>query len=251
MFSPKTEQLKTLVEKYPAGLEKLSPVLDKKTNVYIDYANVVGWQDRLGWKIHLKRLKNLLDSFDTVNSVKFYYGTLEGDERSEALIEDLTKWGYEVKTKPVKIMHLPMDVSSIDLASPTILQDFIKKPFLNKLKVEDIEYLNKRLQELNAGGTRFLEVRKCNFDVEIGVDMLLDHHRHGIEIENFVLWSGDSDFANPAEQLMKDNKRVVIFSRSGKVAPELAQTGAEIFDIRKIREYICRQSDLFESDLTK
>ena len=47
------------------------------TNVYIDFANVLGWQDKLKWHIDQKRLKQFLDSFTTINSVKFYSGTCE------------------------------------------------------------------------------------------------------------------------------------------------------------------------------
>ena len=40
--------------------------------LYIDYANVRPWSEKLGWHIELKRLKQFLDSFDTVEAINFY-----------------------------------------------------------------------------------------------------------------------------------------------------------------------------------
>lgn len=79
MFKPKTERIRQLAKEYPERISELGQIFDKSTNIYIDFANVMGWQDRLGWHISLKRLKQLLDSFDTVRDVKFYSGTLVGD----------------------------------------------------------------------------------------------------------------------------------------------------------------------------
>jgi len=40
--------------------------------------------------------------------------------------------------------------------------------------------------------------------------MLIDYGKNGIE--NFILWSGDSDFADPVRQLLSDGKKVVLFA---------------------------------------
>jgi len=104
-------------------------------------------------------------------------------------------------------------------------------------KVSYIEYLNDKLRELNRRGILFIEHRKCNFDVEISRDILLDFEKN--KIENFVLWSGDSDFADLVSQLQKNNKNVFIFSTARRVSVELAQTKAPIFEIKKIKEFIC------------
>lgn len=66
--------------------------------------------------------------------------------------------------------------------------------------------------------------------------MLIDYRN---DIETFVLWSGDSDFADPVNQLLKDKKNVVIFATARRVSTELAETRARIFDIKKIKEFIC------------
>ena len=245
MFQAKTERIKKLSQKYPERILELERIFDKKRNVYIDFANVIRWQDKLKWHIDLKRLKQFLDSFDTINLVKFYSGTIIGEEESEKFIEDIKKMNYDVHTKPVKIMNLSIDVSSIPIDSPILLRDFIRKPLLAKFDLETIEYLNKKLKELNDKGIKFIEDLKCNFDVEIGRDMLLDYEKNGIE--NFVLWSGDSDFADPINQLLNDGKKVILFATARKVASELNELkkkGLLIFDIQKIRNFICWKKEI-------
>lgn len=245
MFIPKTDRIKQIAEKYPEKITELEKIFDKATNIYIDYANVRPWANKLHWHIEPKRLKQFFNSFDTVKSVKIYNGTLVGDEVSEKLNKELEDFGYELKTKPVKIMKKSIDVSSIPSTSSVILENFIRKPLLQKFKVETIEYLNFQLQELNKQGILFIEDKKCNFDVELGRDMLIDYDKNGIEV--FVLWSGDSDFADPVEQLLKDGKHVYIFATARKVASELNELqkqGLMIYDIQKIRNFICWKKEI-------
>ena len=89
---------------------------------------------------------------------------------------------------------------------------------------------------------------------------LVKDHRTGVEtsnvhavmdgdIDNFILWSGDSDFADPIQQLVDDNKKVMIFAVARRVSVELGQSQAGIFDIRKIKEFICRSKEL-SSEIT-
>ncbi len=245
MFKPKTERIKQLASEYPEKIEELDRIFDKKTNVYIDYANVRPWSQKLGWHIDLKRLKQLLGSFDTVGDVKFYHGTLVGNENSETMIAEAANLGYLVKTKPVKIMRISIDVSSIPANSPDLLKDFIRKPLLKKLRVETIEALNNELRLLNQQGITYIEDLKSNFDVEIGRDMLRDYDTDGLD--NFILWSGDSDFEDPIRQLLTDKKKVVLFATARRVASELNELrneGLIIFDIQKIKEFICYKKEM-------
>ena len=75
--------------------------------------------------------------------------------------------------------------------------------------------------------------------------MLIDYERNGIE--NFVLWSGDSDFADPLSQLLQDGKRVFLFATARRVAAELNDLGKKglvIYDIQKIRDFICWKKEI-------
>ncbi len=242
MFNPRTERIKKLSELFSERIKELENIFVGSVNVYIDYGNVFRWQNKLKWHIDVKRLKQLLDSFSTVREIKFYDGTLEEDKKSEQWINYLKSVGYCVRTKPVKIMRLSVDASSIQRNSPALLENFIKKSFLKKLDLEIIEFLNSKLAELNSKGILYIEDMKCNFDVEIGRDMLLDYERN--KIDTYILWSGDSDFIDPVKQLLEDDKKVFIFATSRRVSAELSEVGAPIFDIRKIKEFICWPKEL-------
>lgn len=239
-FTAKTERIASLAQTFAGRIAELKEIFEAPTYVYSDYANVRPWADRLRWHVDLKRLKQLLDSFDTVRAVKLYQGTLVGDRDSETLIRDVSTAGYEVITKPVKIMRHSIDVSSVAPDSSDILKSFVRTPLLRQLKLEAVAYLNDRLRELNRAGTLWLEDRKCNFDVEIGRDLLRDFDQR--RADTFVLWSGDSDFAGPVEELLANGKRVYLFATARRVSTELSALrarGLVVFDIQKIREFIC------------
>lgn len=244
MFSPKNENIKSLAELNQKMIQQLENFFDKNTNVYIDFANVLGWQKKLNWRIDIIRLKEFLDSFSNIKSVKFYYGTLAGDKNSERIINDAKTGGYEIITKPVKIIKIPINALSIPLNSAIILEDFIKKPLLLKFDLETIEFINSKIRGLNEQGIFYLEHRKCNFDVEIGRDIEIDFIKNNNE--NFALWSGDSDFADITSHISSSNKKVMLFMTNGRISSELANSirNKNMFDIKKIKEFIAFPKDL-------
>jgi hypothetical protein len=188
----------------------------------------------------------LLDSFDTIQSIKFYYGTLVGDVHSEKLMSEVKSLGYDRRTKPVKIMRLPINTYSIAPDSPDILKNFISKSLLKKLKIQTIEYLNGELRDLNRQGIYLIEEQKCNFDVELGRDMLTDF-ANDPTIRHVVLWSGDSDFADPLLQMLLDGHQTTLFGTAQRIATELNNLvphGLYIFDIHKIKDFICMPKEM-------
>lgn len=245
MFKPATKRIEKLAEIFPDVIKELDNIFSKNTNVYIDWQNVVHWQDKLGWHIHTRRLKQLLDSFDTVKKVSVYTGTLDGNNKSCETITEFKNCGYQVETKPVKIMPYSIDASSIPANSPALLQPFIKKPLLSVLNIKTIETLNTFFSDLNKQGILYLEDKKCNFDVEIGRDIFLDLNKGNID--NFVLWSGDSDFVDPVNAVRKAEKEVVLFSTSGRVSSELSDLKTLVFEIKKIKEFICWPKEIPQS----
>lgn len=246
MFTPTTNRIAELSKLFPDVIQQLEQMLSGDVIVYIDYWNVIHWKNRLGWHIEEKRLKQFLKSFSTVKEIKLYSGTLMGDANSVKWVKDIqTMGGYTLKTKPVKVMHFSIDTSSISMNSPALLERFIHKSLLKKLDLKTVELLNQKLQDLNKQGILSIERRKCNFDVEIGRDMFLDFSQG--RADNFVLWSGDSDFADPVHQLLNDKKRVSIFATVREVSPELSTTKAPIFEIKKIKEFICRWKEVPQS----
>ena len=186
MFKPKTERIEKLAKLFPEIILSMEKIFNGPTNIYIDWSNVIHWQDKLRWNFDLKRMKQFFDSFDTMRSIKIYTGTLEGNRQSEDFIPELKAMGYDVSTKPVKLMKMFIDVSSIPKDSPVILKSFIKKSLLSKLDIATIEYLNNKLEAFNTQGILYIEEPKCNFDVEMGRDMLRDFDNDGVE--NYILW---------------------------------------------------------------
>jgi uncharacterized LabA/DUF88 family protein len=252
VFTPKTKRIAALAEKFPHVQTDLDPLFGSgSSNVYIDYGNVRNWSARLGWHIDLKRLKQLLDSFGGKTVCRFYYGTLDGISESEALIQEVSEFGYQVLTKPVKAIRLSIDVSSISPDSPDILRSLICTPLLKTLSIATIQHLNDHLRELNRNGIKSFDDLKCNFDVEIGRDMLVGQAVG--EADVFALWSCDSDFAGSVEELLDDGKKVVVFGTSGMVSKELnllRSKGLYVYDVKKLREMICWPRELSE-DLRK
>ena len=241
MFKAKTTKIETIAKDSKAIVTKLESIFGGETRVYIDYANVRPWSNKLKWHIDLKRLKQFFDSFDTIKAVNFYNGYLQGSEQSKREIKEVEDQKYVVRTKPVKIMRISIDASSLaNDYSPDLLKNFIRKPFLKTLALQSITDLNTHLKNLNQQGILFLEDKKCNFDVEIGVDMLLDLHLN--KVETFVLWSGDSDFSDPVQKIIQAGKRVVLFATAGRISRELSDlrsAGLQIFDIRDLKDFIC------------
>jgi len=221
----------------PDRLAELKKLLVGDTHVYIDYANTRKACERLGWRINLQKLKNLLDSVGTVKSCRFYFGTISGEAKSSGFMARVRKTGFEVRTKSVKLFDLSIDVSSVSSQSPDILRSFINPALIRSLKVEAIEYLNQQLLDLNKQGVFSLEMRKCNFDVEIATDMRLDNALK--KARTYCLWSGDSDFADPILQLLEDGKNaVVIAPHVSSELNALRPEGLVIYDLRKLKDLI-------------
>jgi hypothetical protein len=97
MFIAKTDRIGKLATLFPEIIEETSRIFSTPTNVYIDWQNVIHWQDKLGWHINARRLKQFFDSFDTVKSVSLYTGTLDGNQKSKEDIAKLTTYGYRVE----------------------------------------------------------------------------------------------------------------------------------------------------------
>ena len=240
MFTPKTDKIRALATLHPNVIAKLETMFAQSTAVYIDYANVRPWSLKLKWHIDIKRLKQFLDSFSTITSVNLYTGYLKGDADSEKEIKEATSYRYCVRTKPIKIMKLYIDTSSIKPSSRSLLKQFVKTSLLRKFDSNTIRHLNGVLHNLNSQGETHIEERKCNFDVEIASDMLLDNRDGKNQI--FALWSGDSDFSDTISRLLSLGNKVYLFATAGRIAKELdglKTKGLEIFDIYDLKDFIC------------
>jgi len=243
-FRPKTDRIAELARDFPYVVSDFEAILNCKTHVYVDYGNVRPWSEKLGWHVDPRRLFQLFDSFTCPKKLSFYYGTLEGDGESESFIKKMKECGYSVITKPVKKIRISIDASSVSSGSPDILRSFIARPLLESLSVKQIEELNAHLKTLNNQGTMFFEDSKCNFDVEIGTDMLGDM-RNGVE--GFILWSCDCDFADTILNLLEAGKKVAAFGIAGRFAKELNRlqpAGLRFYEVKRLKEFLCWPREL-------
>jgi uncharacterized LabA/DUF88 family protein len=243
VFNPTTPRIEDLAKENPGLINNLSELFGAKTNVYIDFANVLHWQDRLEWHIDLKRLNQFLKSFDTLNIVKIYQGYVWNGVNNDDMLTQIKECGYTLVTKPVKVMYLPIDVSGISKSSPDVLKNYLNKDLLKLMDLGTIEYLNTKLAELNRRGIKHIKHLKCNFDVEMGGDIILDAERDS-NLKNFCIWSGDSDFSIVVERLKKLNRTVSIFATSKRISRELGASGVPIIDVNKLRKFICWKKEM-------
>lgn len=61
------------------------------------------------------------------------------------------------------------------------------------------------------------KIPKCNFDVEMTMDMLTKVHKY----DTAMIFSGDSDFGNLLEYLKVKGKKIIIVSTRNRMSTEL------------------------------
>ena len=142
-----------------------------KTKVYIDGANMFYVQKDIGFSIDWKKTKEYLQENYDISEIKYYVGVKEGDEKMAGYLRYLDAIHFTVITKPMKIIKIDYDHPMAKLHN-------------------------------------YSEIYKCNFDVEMTTDILLDR----TNIDKIVLFSGDSDFNYLVKKLYSLGKKVELFS---------------------------------------
>ncbi len=196
-------------------------LIEKETAVmaYLDVANIIGWQKRLGWKVRIVRLVEQLRALQSVREVKAYYGTNERAlKQSEAFNRDVMEAGAILRTKPVKFICKTVDLGM-----------FFKKMTLNQLDLGTTTLMKSVVESVQSSGT-VIEEPKCNFDVEMTMDLMDDAER----ASGFMLFSGDSDFYAPLERLKLKGKRIYVVGARGTVSRELFRIADTFIDIGKL-----------------
>ena len=195
--------------------------INKETSlyVYIDLTNVLHWQDTLGWKFRIEDVIEQLLRFKNVKEVKIYYGLNGKDlQNSEAFHDRIRKSGAILRSKPMKFLQKGIHEGMFfQRRTLTLFDSGIKT------KIAEL------VQELQKSGV-FVEEPKCNFDVEIAMDMLDDADK----LTGVMLFSGDSDLFGPLERLKVKGKRVAVVGVRGKVATELHQIKDIYMDFGKL-----------------
>ena len=92
----------------------------------------------------------------------------------------------------------------------------------------DKKKIKELIDELQKSGIIIVEP-KCNFDVEVAMDMLDDIEK----LTAVMLFSGDSDIRAPLERLKVKGKHISVVGVRGKVADELHRIKDKYIDFGK------------------
>jgi uncharacterized LabA/DUF88 family protein len=202
--------------------QKSKPIDDLETQTsviaYLDLANMFHWQSKVGWSFVIENVIEQIKSIKSIKEVKVYYGfNQQMKSQSKALVKRIQKTGAVLISKPVKFIKKTVEDallfkrSTLTLFSPelnsqvTALVDVIKETGL------------------------LIEEPKCNFDVEMTMDIIDDAKK----VSAVLLFSGDSDLAAPLERLKLRGKKCYVVGVRGMVAKELFKVTDEYIDFNK------------------
>lgn len=184
---------------------------------YLDLANMFHWHNTLKWDFSVYHVIRQLLELKSVKEVRVYYGLNERKiEKSENFHRRLRETGAIVISKPVK--WIKKEITKDLFVKPSTLGLFDDNAHS---KLDDlIEYLKQSIK---------IEEPKCNFDVEIALDMLdaID------KISGILLFSGDSDLKEPLQRIKLKGKNIYILGVRGQVAAELWQLCTKYIDFGK------------------
>jgi len=180
-----------------------------KTAIFID-AGHLHYHLYNKWKIDYKKL---IDYFVQKGYLPFYIFYYEGmmtqlsyfSKNPDASINDF----YEAKKAKKKYFNILRSFEFIVHSKPV-----------------------HRLFDHESGKYKF----KCNFDVEITVDIMETVLTKDIDI--FIICSGDGDFTRPIKYLKSKAKKVVVAGFKENINPKLLEIAHEILFLEVIREKI-------------
>lgn len=210
--------------------------VNKETTIfaYLDLTNIFHWQSTLGWKFRIEDMIEQLFTFPNIKEIKVYYGKNERDlKNSEAFHNRIRKTGAILKTKPMKFI------------SKTIREGmFFQRKTLTLFDRGVKSKIHELIDELQKSGI-IIEEPKCNFDVEMAMDILDDTDK----LTAIMLFSGDSDMCAPLERLKVKGKYIGVVGVRGSVAGELHEIKDKYIDFGKFytgkREYIKSENPAF------
>ena len=175
-----------------------------------------------------------LFSYPSIKEIKVYYGLNERESaNSQAFHNRIKRTGAILRTKPMKFIVKDIDTGMFfQRRTITLLGESAKG------KVQEL------VEHLEASGI-VIEEPKCNFDVEMAMDMLDDAEK----MTAALLFSGDSDLVGPLERLKVKGKRIGVCGVRNKVAGELHAVKDKYLDFGKLytgkRTYIESENPAF------
>lgn len=210
--------------------------IHKETSIfaYLDLTNMFHWQEVLDWRFRIEDVIGQLFTFPNIKEIKVYYGLNERDlKNSEAFHNRIKKTGAILKTKSMKFIIKDINEGLFfQRKTITLFDGGVKK------KIQEV------IDELQKSGI-VIEEPKCNFDVEMAMDILDDAEK----VTAVLLFSGDSDMVEPLERLKVKGKKIGIVGVRGKVAGELHNIKDKYIDFGKFytgkRAYVESENPAF------
>ena len=201
---------------------------------YLDLTNMLHWQDRLGWKFRLEDVIGQLLTFPNIKEVKVYYGLNGRDiQNSQAFHNRIKKTGAILRSKPMKFIPKTIEEGM-----------FFQRKTLTLFDDEITKKIHELIDQLHKSGI-IIEEPKCNFDVEMAMDMLDDADK----MTAILLFSGDSDMVSPLERLKVKGKKIGVVGVRNQVAGELQNIKDKYIDFGKFytgkRTYIKSENPAF------
>jgi len=210
--------------------------INKETTIfaYLDLTNMFHWQGVLGWRFRVEDVIGQLFTFPNLKEIKVYYGKNERDlKNSEAFHNRIKRTGAILKTKSMKFIPKTIEEGMFfQRKTLTLFDGGVKN------KIQEL------IDELQKSGI-IIEEPKCNFDVEMTMDLLDDAEK----FTAILLFSGDSDMYAPAERLKVMKKHIGIVGVRDQVAGELHRVKDKYIDFGKFytgkRTYIKSENPAF------
>ena len=178
-----------------------------KAKVYIDGANMLYSQKKMGWSLDWQKLKDYLTKHWDILEVRYYTGIKEDDEKMKSFLKYLNHLGYNTVTKNLKVIRIG--------------------PEHPLYKIH-----------------QYREMHKSNFDVEMTTDILselLQGKDNLDQIKQILLFSGDSDFNPLIEKLKTFGVGTVVFASKKMMAWELKFSAARFVKLEDLKEEIERR----------
>lgn len=188
---------------------------------FIDFANVNKWfqYDNQDWN-------NKLLNEDENLSID-----LDKLEKFSNIISNKSRLYYGEDPKNKKSLGFTHVIRKIFGKRNMVTKDLQKiKHYLDS---EDISGTD--IVKVDKDGEKYIEIRKCNFDVEISVDAIkmIRHY------DTFCIFSGDADFVYLNNFLKKAGKKIIII-KGGYITNKLRETADLIINAQKIKKHIAK-----------
>jgi len=176
------------------------------------------WQDTLKWKFSIYYVIKQILEVKAVKELRIYYGLNTRElQKSQNFHQRLRKTGAIVISKPIKWIRKEL---TKDL--------FVKPSTLDLFDTSAHAKLDELISYLQQQGI-VIEEPKCNFDVEMALDMLDNMEK----VTGVLLFSGDSDLKEPLERFKLKGKHIYVFGVRGQVAAELWKVLTKYVDFGK------------------